>query len=48
MKLDMNYSAYQKRDDWRLRRFQSNMPSTEVLILFVATTHKNKENVYPS
>ena len=43
MKLDMNYSAYQKRDDWRLRRFQSNMPSTEVLILFVGTIHKNKE-----
>ena len=32
MKLEMNYSAHQKRDDWRLRRFQSNTPSTEVPI----------------
>ena len=48
MKLEKNYSAHQKRDDWRLRRFQSNMPSTEVPNLFVRTILKNKENVYPS
>ena len=34
IKLEMNYSAHQKRDGWRLGGFQSNMPSKEVVNLF--------------
>ena len=33
VKLEMNYSANQKRHDWRLGGFQSNTPSTEVINL---------------
>ena len=33
VKVEMNYSANQKRDDWRLGGFQSNTPSTEVINL---------------
>ena len=34
IKLEMNHSAHQKRDDWRLGGFQSNTLSTEVVNLF--------------
>ena len=48
IKLEMNYFAHQKRDDWTIRRFQNNTSSTELLHLVVGIIHKNKENVYPS
>ena len=34
IKLEINYSAHQKRYDWKLGGFQNNTSSTEVVNLF--------------
>ena len=40
MKMEMNYSAHQKRDDWRLRRFQRNTPSDiKIRKTFIGVRH---------